>query len=389
MIISAIIALSCVSSVTGLSHSNLSRYSFVSTRDDYVLLGHEIANHLIQSLLSCAQLCLAHTSCLSFNFKMSSGRGALCGLNDKAALETSTHGLQKRKGCVFGEWTSVWLQQFTFTTLGNVGRTGPKNTSGYQETSLEGQVQLVNGIQLWTVPFSGTYMIEACGASGANGTCTLSGCLGWRRGGLGARVKGTFYLAKETQVSILVGQAGLPILSFPGRPGGGGGGTFVVLGKETPIIIAGGGGGGGISKPHHIDGDPGQTSGRGTQHGGSNGSGGSRYDPVTNQTSSDIVAGSGAGFSGDGDASVAWTAAKSFLNGGTGGEGALGNGGFGGGGFSMTQGGGGGGYSGGGVTGNAASGAAGGGGSYNVGWFQENVIGVNKGDGLVVIIQIS
>ena len=48
-------------------------------------------------------------------------------------------------------------------------------------------------------------------------------------------------------------------------------------------------------------------------------------------------------------------------------------------------GGGGGGYSGGGVVGNNTGGVTGGGGSYNIGANQENMLGVNKGDGKVTI----
>ena len=51
----------------------------------------------------------------------------------------------------------------------------------------------------------------------------------------------------------------------------------------------------------------------------------------------------------------------------------------------MINGGGGGGYSGGGVVGTQTKGTAGGGGSFNVGTDQQNMAGVNKGDGKVII----
>jgi len=38
----------------------------------------------------------------------------------------------------------------------------------YLGTSLEGKVTLDNGIQIWTVPVTGTYVIEVAGASGAS-----------------------------------------------------------------------------------------------------------------------------------------------------------------------------------------------------------------------------
>ena len=50
------------------------------------------------------------------------------------------------------------------------------NTSGYVRTSLEGKVQLNNGIQEWTFPYTGMYFIEAFGASGANEACTRADC---------------------------------------------------------------------------------------------------------------------------------------------------------------------------------------------------------------------
>ena len=50
------------------------------------------------------------------------------------------------------------------------------NTSGYVRTSLEGKVQLNNGIQEWAFPYTGMYFIEVFGASGANDACTRADC---------------------------------------------------------------------------------------------------------------------------------------------------------------------------------------------------------------------
>ena len=58
----------------------------------------------------------------------------------------------------------------TFTSLDANGREGPNNTSGYKGSQLEGKVQLVAGIQIWSVPVTGLYRITAWGASGGNGT---------------------------------------------------------------------------------------------------------------------------------------------------------------------------------------------------------------------------
>ena len=233
---------------------------------------------------------------------------------------------------------------------------------------------------------TGSYVIEVKGSSGANGTIQTSLPAPWRRGGLGAKIKGTFHLKKGTQLKILVGQEGGTTSDFLDRPGGGGGGSFVTLFDNTPLIIAGGGGGGGTAKDQYTDGDPGQATGNGTQCGGTGGTGGRICNADTGNTDSSLKAGGGAGLSGDGGGSFGFaTAASGFMNGGTGGIFVSVNGGFGGGGFAMVLGGGGGGYSGGGVVGTKTKGTAGGGGSYNSGTNQQNMAGVNKGDGKVII----
>ena len=92
--------------------------------------------------------------------------------------------------------------RFDFTTLDATGRTGPQNISAYEGSSLEGRIQLARGIQIFAAPVDGNYVIEAWGASGANGTCgaTSPGCVaGWRLGGLGARIRGTFHLNAGTK----------------------------------------------------------------------------------------------------------------------------------------------------------------------------------------------
>ena len=280
--------------------------------------------------------------------------------------------------------------KYAFTTLGARGETGPSHISGYAGTSLEGKVTLNNGIQIWTVPVTGTYVIEASGASGGNGSeGTQSYPLPWRLGGLGAKIIGSFKLSRGTQLKILVGQEGGTSSNFPERPGGGGGGTFVTLSDDTPLIIAGGGGGGGTARNQFTDGDPGQATANGTQCGGTGGSRGQVCNADTGNSDSNLRAGAGAGLTGDGKSVVAIaTKALSFTKGGTGGTCPASNGGFGGGGFAMVNGGGGGGYSGGGVVGTPTKGTAGGGGSYNAGTDQKNMAGVNKGDGEVVITLI-
>ena len=237
---------------------------------------------------------------------------------------------------------------------------------------------------------TGTYVIEATGGSGRNGTYkTQSNPIPWTLGGLGAKIIGSFKLSRGTQLKILVGQEGGTSITFVERPGGGGGGAFVTLSDDTPLIIAGGGGGGGTARNQFTDGDPGQATGNGTQCGGTGGSGGQVCNADTGNSDFSLRSGAGAGLIGDGTSSIVIaTRALSFTKGGTGGTGPASPGGFGGGGFAMVNGGGGGGYSGGGVVGTLTKGTAGGGGSYNAGTDQKNMAGVNKGDGEVIITLI-
>ena len=255
---------------------------------------------------------------------------------------------------------------------------------------MEDQVILNKGIQIWTVPVTGSCVIEASGASGGNGTKADSVSpfhWKWKRGGLGAKITGTFQVIQGTQLKILVGQEGGRTTDFRSRPGGGGGGSFVTLLDDTPLIIAGGGGGGGVSD-NFTDGDPGQATGNGTRCGGTQGDGGKVCNGNTGKIDPKLADGGGSGIRGDGYTGlsvIVAEAALSFIKGGTGGKGPSSNGGFGGGSFALNSGGGGGGYSGGGVLITNKKGTAGGGGSYNVGENQQNVAGANKGDGKVVI----
>ena len=280
---------------------------------------------------------------------------------------------------------------YTFTTLGAKEETGPVSTSGYLGTPLEGRVNLKNGIQIWTVPVTGSYVIEATGGSGANGTFGHSYMrpIPWRLGGLGAKITGTFQLVKGTQLKILVGQeGGTSHRKSREMPGGGGGGSFVTLLDNTPLVIAGGGGGGGTPRKHlqYGDGDPGQAGEAGTQCGGTGGTGGRVCNTELGMVGPPLIIGGGAGISGDGRGhGLPATLPLSFINGGIGGKCSVANGGFGGGSFAFKHGGGGGGYSGGGVTFNKKGGIAGGGGSYNGGKNQQKSAGVNKGDGKVII----
>ena len=127
-----------------------------------------------------------------------------------------------------------------FTTLdASEGGKGPASIgSHYTGQDHDGQVTLSSGIQLWTVPHTGRYRIEAIGASGGYGKGSVI-----KNGGRGARMIGNFNLKKSEIIRLLVGQKGVASKSSSNSNAGGGGGTFVVRGSNTPLIIAGGGGG--------------------------------------------------------------------------------------------------------------------------------------------------
>ena len=125
-----------------------------------------------------------------------------------------------------------------FTNLGSTAAGGPSSIgSHYTGQDHDGQVTVSSGIQLWTVPYTGEYRIEAIGGAGWYGKNSVV-----QNGGRGAKLTGNFILTKDEIIRILVGHKGK---RGPGSKTttGGGGGTFVVRGSNTPLIIAGGGGG--------------------------------------------------------------------------------------------------------------------------------------------------
>ncbi|XP_032230747.2 WAG22 antigen [Nematostella vectensis] len=380
-------------------NENLRSSSIAFTRNKR-LLGYTIAIQRTPSVLSCAQRCLTSRECASFNYKCNSGMesegmdsGGTCELNHCEAVYQKAQGIEQR-GWLYGYlqgkfWERPTEFNFTFTTLGATGAFGPTNTSQYQGTSLDGDVQLDRGTQIWTVPTRGTYTIEALGASGADGTNT-TGASTKRSGGLGARIKGTFYFLENTILRILVGQVGIPVQHGEPLPGGGGGGSFVTYTDGTPLIIAGGGGGGSAPWQGWHDGNAGQLSGDGSlEGGGTGGHGGRIYDIYEKSYDIPLPVGAGAGLKTNGASGVNATGGSAYVNGGEGGLGTTGSeGGFGGGGAAFLYAGGGGGYSGGGVTRATRYSKSGGGGSYNAGSGQEGEVRGQKGEGRVVIILI-
>jgi hypothetical protein len=283
---------------------------------------------------------------------------------------------------------------YTFTTCGSTGQTGPSQTqvtSGYTNTTLQGQVTTTGGIQYWTVPANASNIrIEVFGAQG--------GTSGSNAGGLGARMRGDFTVTPGSVLKIVVGQQGVA----GSNQGGGGGGTYVCYSNNTPLIIAGGGGGSYYSTYSALSGQMNGTV-SGTANYGvygynstSYGVGGSAGGGGTVGTSFSTAQGAGGGGligNGQNGSTSGAYGGTSFVNGSGGGSPAgspAGGGGFGGGGgadwSSYTGGGGGGGYSGG--SGGTYYGCGGGGGSYNVGAAQSNSSGVNSGNGRVIITEL-
>ncbi|REG26613.1 glycine rich protein [Archangium gephyra] len=237
-------------------------------------------------------------------------------------------------------------------------------------------------VQSFTVPATGYYTIEVAGAQG--GASAYGGS-----GGLGAKVKGQFYLTSGSVLQVVVGKRPAGTVSrYDG--GGGGGGTFVYKSATatplpaTPMLVAGGGGGG-----YGLGGSAWRDGVNSSGAGGLNGNGG--QGGVGNWT---YGGGGGTGWvsTGGGGSSPSYTGGGQRWTGGAGSSygGNIGSpggfGGGGGGGECNTCGGGGGGYSGGGggSQGNYEM-SGGGGGSYNSGRVPLNLAAVNTGDGYVWI----
>ncbi len=287
----------------------------------------------------------------------------------------------------------VGMYQFaehTFTTCGAAGRLGPSRqacvnrykpatvspvpmskasslaTSSSSWIEDAAMFDVVDGIQLWTVPVAGVYRIQAAGARGGH---TIS-CQSANNSG--AVVAGNFRFETIERIWILVGQEGTntDVLQYAS---GGGGGTFVANWEREPLLVAGGGGGHGYLDNCADAAAMGQGGNMGP------GGGGNLSFPF----------GNGAGWSGDGKSNDLLDA-RSFINGGTGGLTTCYEieGGFGGGGSPWCQnGGGGGGYSGG--FGGYSWTGGGGGGSFNSGAEQNNRTGANDGPGYVTITWVA
>jgi hypothetical protein len=274
---------------------------------------------------------------------------------------------------------------YQFTNCEQTGRSGPSQsqaTSAYSGTNLDGEVFIFDqGIQEWTIPTTGEYIIEASGAKGGSRGNGSSG-------GKGATMIGTFNLQSGSILKLVIGQMG-STGSTSSSGGGGGGASYVWLDNGEQLLIAASGGGGGWDDPNLSTMQGQIVANGGDGHPG--GSGGSDGNGGQTGTSNWCEGGGGAGWNSDGQASrcVGNTykgAGKSrydFIGGEWVYSGYGGIGGFGGGGGTCHGGGGGGGYSGGGG-GKNSQGEGGGGGSYNSGSNQINSVN-NTGHGLVNI----
>ncbi|XP_039261433.2 uncharacterized protein LOC120337640 [Styela clava] len=301
--------------------------------------------------------------------------------------------------------------RWDFSDCGQSGRFGPTQEMCdvvYTDTNLEGDIQVDNGVQIWTVPVSGLYLVTARGPSGASTTS--------RNPGKGADITAEFHMTEGQRMKIIVGQqSDSADLANPRGPIGGSGGTFIQRESDEYILMVAGGGSSGSGTKWNdwsVNADASLTlEGKNSSRpqglyglGGVEKVGGTRGALLGQEVSS---SGGGAGYTGDGDLSYASPgqdvrirAAKAFKTTGVthnapgvGGQfmytdkfGNLieNNGGFGGGGSGSRDGGsgGGGGYSGGG--GGSLNGWGGGGGSINNGGRQRNAV-TNRGKGAVII----
>ncbi|XP_028405580.1 uncharacterized protein LOC114528171 [Dendronephthya gigantea] len=364
----------------------------------------------VKSMLDCAQLCLIRCSkCKSINFNHEK---KICQLNNMTRIKSTEKFIKDEQfkylepvqvQFISQESTTDQTLGFlpfsaTFTNLGANGRNGPASLSAYYTgQDHEHMVSVQNGIQSWTVPYSGTYQITAVGAAGGYGN------KGTVARGRGSYMQGDFDFAKGDVIKLLVGQAGVE--NTGQASSGGGGGTFVATATNQPLLVAGGGGG--IesleNRLANCDANTG-TTGKNNQcyTGCANWAGGVGGNGATVADNSNS-GGGGGGFNSNGRSSKQFggttgnggEGGRGFQQGGRGGRSWYNNGegGFGGGGGAYGQGGGaggGGGYSGGASGDNVSKSCGGGGGSYNAGRNQVNQAGNNNsGHGYIKIVRLN
>jgi hypothetical protein len=306
----------------------------------------------------------------------------------------------QKKALLPGLQYRIFRSIYKFDKRNGSYNTGPTSTSNGSTTYPTTSIQVSDGtfkingntipqgIQIWTVPETGAYVIAAGGAAGGQYTPRISG--------YGMVVATNYTFTAGQIVCILVGQQGYG--NAGAGAAGGGGGTFVTIyagtgafstaSQHTIILVAGGGGG--VSNTNSANGNnasagtsgtvcsatqPSNTpSTNGGGGGGSGLSGGNAADGSGNTAAVyEGSGGGGGGFIGYGGLGSynpsqgrVIRGGNSFLSGGGGGSSFIGSGGFGGGGGSWDSGGGGGGYSGGQGSRSTNRQGGGGGGSYDI-----------------------
>ena len=210
---------------------------------------------------------------------------------------------------------------FTFGNCYGKGAIGPTSAgcaTAYNLSPPGTSFSVTNGVQHWTIPVTGTYLLSVTGATGGSGQ--------YGSGGYGAIVKVTAPLVAGQVVDIVVGQSGINAYDS-----GGGGGASIISISGSPVVVAGGGGGGAQN--------------------GAAGNGSSTKSTAAGLGGQYTEA--GAGYFGNGPSAVGYGQAISVVNGATGSSGGTNPGavaggfGGGGGGGARNVGGGGGGYDGG------------------------------------------
>ena len=230
----------------------------------------------------------------------------------------------------------------TFTNAGQTGRTGPSlaTLTGHSDYSSAAWRTDTNnfslsssrpGFQLWTIPATGNYRINARGAMGGHGDTAN------KNPGFGGIVQADFAFTKGTKIIIIVGQKGEDSGLTPNVGGAGGGATWVLdaafnSGYSSDIYLIAGGGAGG----HGYTGSISRTADANASSNGSSSNGGAAASTATYDP------GGGAGYSGNGAGSSTSlpSGGRNPTNGATGGYGGYSNneshhgrrGGFGGGG---------------------------------------------------------
>ena len=317
--------------------------------------------------------------------------GSICAI---AGMSIPPSGLYSFTDATFTPGTQTGSTGPNLTTARN-GLTGTGVDAWKNDTSFFNVV--TQGIQLWKVPATKTYRIEATGARG--------GSSGFGPGGYGARIITDVTLTEGQILAIVVGQSGEDNAfanNFTSGPGGGGG-TFIYDNSSITYYVAVGGGGGALTSSTNL------TSTQSDAHGKANTTSGTSITDAGGFISLGGTSGNGGGISSRnvlyGGAGAGILSAGAAGNGSYPGQSRTGNwlggaltyqGGFGGGGSSYGEsgytqykwGGGGGGYSGGACGhngGNSDGQYGGGGGSYNIGSLQTATNGFRNGPGYVTI----